>query len=1087
MRKAVNRDYFRQIQKTPRRFFAILLIVALGVAFFSGVRAASPDMRLTVDKYFDEYHAADLRLLSTAGFDEDDLAALRAAAGEETVVNPLYTADGFVQSGDNRLLVHFRSLDIQAAAEGREDALELPVLMEGRLPAAADECLADERLLESGSLQLGDVLRVDIKDDPDMEEALSRLEYTIVGSIRSTSYISLQRGSSAKGDGSLDGYILLPEENFTLSVHTEALLRDGRAAGLSRFTEDYDQIIDALTHRLDETAEQRAPLRLSAMRKEADDKLAEAEAQLSDGERELLEAEDKLADGWAALEEGQRELDNQQRKYDREITAAEDKLAAAKRDLEAAEKELAEKSAQLDAGQKELEENKAALDAAGAQLADGKAALDELAGQIAALRAALAQLPPDSQQYAETAAQLGMLEPVYTEKLAQWEAGSAAYAENQAAWQSGFNELEAGRAALAAGRKQLENGQKEYASGAAALRSSKADGAAQLAEARDKLADSRRELEEAQAEYDAESPEAKEKLADARKELDDARKKRDSLKEPQWIALDLDKNEGFAGYAQDADRIAAIGLVFPLIFFLVAALVSLTNMTRMVEDDRELIGLYKALGYGRWAIAAKYLLYSGLAATAGTVIGLLVGQKLFPWIICDAYGILYRLPPASMPYNLEYSLWAAAGALLCSVLPAFLVCQTELFSSPASLMRPRAPKEGKRILLERIPLIWKHLNFSKKVTCRNIFRYKKRLLMTVVGIAGCTALIFTGFGLRDSIQSIVVKQYDEIQKFDMQVGLDQDGDPASLAAADAILSQETGRHMYFLQKSVDVMNDAGMKSATLLVPSDLSRFGEFIDLRTRKGHIPLTLSEDGVVISEKLSSLLKVKTGDTIRLKDADNQALECRVAGIAENYAMHYVYMSDAFYRQLTGEAPARNAALCQLEDTSAEAEAALSARLLAEEAVTSTSFNTSLRQNFSDMISSMDVVVVVLILSAAALAFIVLFSLTTINIDERRRELATLKVLGFYNGETSMYIYRENIILTILGILAGLLLGAALLAFVITTVEVDMVMFSRSVRWFNYLIAAAMTALFALLVNLLMTTVIKKINMVESMKSVE
>lgn len=1087
MKRAVTRDYFRQIRRTPRRFFAILLIVALGVAFFSGVRAASPDMRLTVDQYFDEYHAADLRLLSTAGFDQADLAALRAAAGEGTVINPFYTSDGFVQDGDNRLLVHFRSLDIEAAARNPENALELPVLMEGRLPETAGECLADERLLELGHMQIGDTLQIDVKDDPDISEVLSRLEYTIVGSVRSTQYISLQRGSSAKGDGSLDGFVLLPEENFTLSVRTEVLLRDGDAAGLSRFTDTYDEVIANLTDRLDETAQQRAPLRLAAMLKEADEKLAEAEAELSDGERELLDAEEKLADGWKALADGQEELDSQQRKYDKEIASAEKKLADAKKNLDAAEKELEERSAQVAEGQKQLDEGKVALDAAGAQLAAGRTALDELAGQVDILRAALAQLPPDSQQYAELTAQLAMLEPVYTEKQAEWEAGSAAYAENLAVWQSSADELEAGKASLLTGKEQLESGRAEYGSGLAALRRSKADGAAQLAEAKRKLADSRRELEEAQAEYDAESSEAKEKLADARRELADAKQKRDSLKEPQWIALDLDKNEGFAGYAQDTDRIAAIGLVFPLIFFLVAALVSLTNMTRMVEDDRELIGLYKALGYGRWAIAAKYLLYSGLAATAGTVIGLLIGQKLFPWIICDAYGILYRLPAASMPYNLQYSVWAAAGALLCSVLPAFLVCQTELFSSPASLMRPRAPKEGKRIFLEHIPLVWKHLNFSKKVTCRNIFRYKKRLLMTVVGIAGCTALIFTGFGLRDSIQSIVVKQYDEIQKYDMQVGLDEKADAASLSAADAILSEETDRHMYFLQKSVDVMNNAGMKSATLLVPSDLSRFGEFVDLRTRKGHKPLALSEDGVVISEKLSSLLKVKTGDTIRLKDADNQVLECRVAGIAENYALHYVYMSDALYTALSGEAPARNAALCQLRDSSQTAEDALSSRLLAEDSVTSTSFNTSLRQNFSDMISSMDVVVVVLILSAAALACIVLFSLTTINIDERRRELATLKVLGFHNGETAMYIYRENIILTILGILAGLVLGAMLLMFVITTVEVDMVMFSRSVRWYNYLIAAAMTALFAVLVNLLMTTVIKKINMVESMKSVE
>lgn len=1083
MKSALSKDFFRQIRRSPRRFFAILLIVALGTAFFSGVRAASPDMKLTVDGYFDQYRAADIRLLSTAGFDQADLEAIRETV--DGTVEPIYSVDGFVQNGDNRLLIHFRSMDMEKARNNT--MLEQPVIMEGRLPEAADECLVDELLMEQTGFSIGDTLTVDTTDDPDMTDSLSRYTYTIVGSVRSTSYISLQRGSSTKGDGSLDGFILLPEENFSLSVHTQVFITGSETAGLSRFTDAYDQAVQALTDGLEATGETRAPLRLADMKAEAEQTLADAEEELADGERELADAKQELADGQQKLEDGQQELEEQRETFQREIADGEKDLADSKTLLDQSRSELDQSARELETARAELEESKQTLDATLTQLTEGQQGVDALAESIAGLEAALAQLPEGDSQAAALQAQLDALRPVYAQKAAELEAGWSAYNAGLAQWEAGKAQTDAGQEALTKGEAEWEAGQTAYEQGVQALEEARQTGQTELDKAERELADARAELEEGQAEYDSEAPEAEEKLADARTEIADGRKALEELQEPQWIVLDLQKNEGFAGYAQDTDRIAAIGLVFPLIFFLVAALVSLTNMTRMVEDDRNLIGLYKALGYGRLTIAAKYLLYAGLAAVLGTVIGLLVGQKLFPWIICDAYGILYRLPAAVTPYNAQYSIVSATGAMICSVLPAFLVCQTELFSAPASLMRPRAPKEGKRIFLEHIPFIWKHLNFSKKVTCRNIFRYKKRLLMTVVGIAGCTALIFTGFGLRDSIQAIITLQYDEIQKYDMQVGLDEDISADDLETVDALLAAETGGHAYFLQESMDVMNDAGMKSATLLVPADMDRLGEFVDLRTRKGHKPLSLSGDGIVITEKLSMLLDIHTGDTVQLRNGDNQVIECRVAGITENYAMHYVYMSPALYNQLTGEQPAQNAVLCQLKDTTEEAENALSADLLAQEGVTSTSFNTSLRQNFSDMISSMDIVVVVLILSAAALAFVVLFSLTSINIDERRRELATLKVLGFYNGETAMYIYRENIVLTLMGIAVGLLAGTLLLLFVITTVEVDMVMFSRTVGWLNYLIAALMTAVFAVIVNLIMTRIIRKINMVESMKSVE
>lgn len=617
----------------------------------------------------------------------------------------------------------------------------------------------------------------------------------------------------------------------------------------------------------------------------------------------------------------------------------------------------------------------------------------------------------------------------------------------------------------------------------------KSDGTEQLNKARRELTDFRNNFEEARSQYLNNKSESLKKLDEAKQSVIDGEKKLDELKEPEWFALDLSKNTGFEGYKQDTARVAAIGLVFPLIFFLVAALVSLTNMTRMVEDDRTNIGVLKALGYGRMAIASKYLIYAGTAALGGIAFGVFIGGKLFPWVIYEAYGILYKLPTLMMPINIESSVQAGLGALVCAVVPVFLVCQKELMSSPASLMRPRAPKEGKRILFERITVFWNHLNFSQKVTCRNIFRYKKRLLMTVFGIAGCTALIFTGFGLKESIQRMVPIQYDLIQKYDMLLNLKENSSCEKNKNLEDLLNAKDNisDYLFFHQQTVDVLANNQIYSASLIVPLDEQRFSQFISLRDRNSGQDIDLEDNSIVLSEKICRMLGVHKGDTVDLKNADNQTIKATVENITENYIFHYIYMTPALYKQLYGFNPVLNAAYGRLNDKSEYTEDSISASLLGSDAVSTVSFNTSIRSNFNDMIKALDIVVMVLIISAAALAFIVLFSLTSINIDERKRELATLKVLGFYDGETEMYLYRENIILTLFGVIAGLFLGCFLLSFVLTTAEVDMVMFTRKTGWSIYLLSSLMTLLFAAVINVLMNRVIKRIDMVESLKSIE
>ena len=612
----------------------------------------------------------------------------------------------------------------------------------------------------------------------------------------------------------------------------------------------------------------------------------------------------------------------------------------------------------------------------------------------------------------------------------------------------------------------------------------------------DKISDSRTDIRfsEIKSEAQKKIDDAKAQLTSEQPELDASAKsiagseaQLAALKKPVWYVLDHNTNAGFVGFKQDADRIAALANVFPLIFFLVAALVSLTTMTRLVEDDRTYIGTMKALGYSRGVIAAKYLVYALAASLLGSVLGLFIGFNLFPRVVFNAYGILYTLPKIIAQFNIPYAVISAAAAVLCAALPAYLVCVSSLRTPPASLMRPKVPNVGKRILLERIKPLWKRFNFSQKVTARNLFRYKKRLIMTIVGVAGCTALIFTGFGLRDSISTIVGKQYDQIRIYDMEVDVNENAPSVDMASLNNFLSSNVTSSISLRQQSVDVLKGSQVKSAYLVVPKDDNTLKGYINLRQRVGARPLALQNDTVIISEKLASVYSFKVGDSIDIRDSDGTARSVKVGGICENYLFHYVYMSPTLYEKLFGKPFVANQLLCKLADKSKPAEDTISKDLMKKATVSSVAFTTNLKDNFQKMIVALRYVVLVLILSAAALAFVVLFSLTSINIDERNRELATIKVLGFYNSELAGYIYRENMILTVLSSLIGIVLGIFMQRYVILTAEVDLVMFSRDILWQTYLYSAGLTIVFAAFVNAIMYTRFKKIDMVSSLKSIE
>ena len=654
-------------------------------------------------------------------------------------------------------------------------------------------------------------------------------------------------------------------------------------------------------------------------------------------------------------------------------------------------------------------------------------------------------------------------------------------------------ELRDGERELADGRAELDDGWQEYYDGLQELEDAKAtlaeetaDAQAELDDALAELNDGEAEYAEGLAEYEDGRAEAEEEIADAQKELEQARRDIESIEACEWYLLDRNTNAGYVSYSMDADRMGNLASVFPLIFFLVAALVCLTTMTRMVEEQRIAIGGLKALGYSRGAIAVKYVGYGFLASAVGALLGLAVGLTLLPWIICNAWNIIYTLGPVQYglePVTSALACLAAVGTVTLSALGA---CFSTLTAVPAQLMRPKAPPAGKRVLLERFPRIWRRLTFNYKITIRNLFRYQRRFWMTVVGIGGCAALIVTAFGLRGSIFDIMDKQFDEIYGYTSQIGLVDKVTPGELREITKALDESPLAEDYLTCRSESVTAETGAYTVdcTVQVFPDQEAVAPFIHLRHRTDDTLVTLPDDGAVLTEKLAKLLDVEPGDTLTL-DGDSR-VEVRVADVTEHYIQHYVYMTDAYYETLFGAAPEENLLLADYPTDAPETEA-LERELVGLDGVTSLTRIEDTREIYGSSLESVDYAVVLIIVCAAALAFVVLYNLTNINITERMRELATLKVLGFYDGELSAYIYRENVILTVFGVGLGMVMGKLLHQWLILTVEIDMLMFGRVLSFSSYAYAVVLTVIFSLLVNLAAHRKLKKLDMVESLKTVE
>lgn len=804
-----------------------------------------------------------------------------------------------------------------------------------------------------------------------------------------------------------------------------------------------------------------------------------SEAQIESQRQQLAATRSELESGLAAVENGLSQLSQKESELNagrEQITAGQAEIDAGWIQIQEQENTLAASKAEIEAGEQELEKGQKQLKAAKKKLNKAQKEIDSNAETLAAGQAEL-----DA-----NVAKLNDSEAQYASGLEQYHSGARQIAENEAKLTSGEQEIAENEAKLADGEKEIADNEKKLADGEKEITDNEKklqDAAKDLKKGEKDLADGKKEYEDAKKDAEDEIAENQQKLNDAKKELED-------LEMPEWMVTDREDLPEYTDYGDNADRLRNIGQVFPVIFFLVAALISLTTMTRMVEEQRTQIGTLKALGYKKSAIAAKYICYAFFATLLGSVLGMLIGEKIIPYIIITAYGIMYHnvANTISIDYQPGFALIASAASVVCTVGATLFASGKELQETPASLMRPPAPKEGKRVLLERLTFIWKHLSFSWKSTIRNLFRYKKRLIMTVFGIAGSMGLMLVGFGIQDSISDIAAIQYRELQHYDGMVIEDSDATEEEHAELFEYMKEnEQIAHCNRVQMTkISAPKGSSNISIYLFVPESLSEFAKDVTLKNRITGETYELTDEGAAISEKTASLLGLKVGDMIPLKKGDKE-YKVRVAVITENYMSHYLYMTPRVYEQTFGEKPEyENIVFTMQEDCKDDLEMAGS-RILANPGALSISYTSSLASQVDRMLSTLDAVILVLIVSAGMLAFVVLYNLNNINITERQRELATLKVLGFYDGEVSQYVLRENVILTVLGIMFGAVFGILIHRYVITTVEVDAVMFGRNIKPLSFLYSGILTSIFSIVVNGVMHFKLKTIDMVESLKSVE
>ncbi|MDD3303326.1 MAG: FtsX-like permease family protein [Clostridia bacterium] len=1076
MKKALVKDTIKEIKNTYKRFLSILLMAFLGVGFFAGIRACSPDMIHTIDQYFKENHVFDIEVISTLGLTNSDVEAIKKVENVDKVYGT-YSKDGIVTLNENELVTKVLCVD----------DINKPILKKGRLPKNQNECVVEAILFEYSNMNIGDRIKIDIEkvnnDNGKEVPYLKQNELEIVGVVDSPLYISRERGASKLGSGKVNLFLYVTKDNINLTdIYTEIYVTMKNSKEYITSTKQYEDNVDSIKNDIEKIKEDRQKARYEELVESATITLEDAKIKLNN---EKTEATEKIAQAEQEMENGKKEIETSEniininkRKADNEFASADAKIAKAKQQIVSGENEL--KTQETMTNQKIFEAEKT-RDIYKSNLNNINNALILINSNYNDVIEVLKNPNLSLEQKEKLEKTKTELEKKKQETESTKNQLEDAIYKIEDGIKIARQELENARIVIASSKTELEQQEKS-------LQATKNTTYAKIEEARQELNKAKEELTSGKTELEEQKLEVNEKIIEAEGKLIEAEEKIADIEEPSWYILDRNTNPGYVSFIQDTKSIENIGAVFPVVFFVIATLISLTSMTSMVEEERIQIGTLKALGYNKRQIASKYLIYASLACIIGGILGMTLGFLLLPKIIWMMYKMMYTMPNIAISFNFEYGSIGLIVASVCIIGATLYAAMKELIHTPAVLMRPKAPKNGKRVFLERITFIWKHLKFSSKVTIRNIFRYKKRFLMTIIGIFGCTSLIIVGFGIKDSISSILPNQYEKVFNYDMQINLKnslnnerKDDLVNKLMANDKI--KET---IEIKSTSATAINGDKTQDIQIIVPKNNEDLGKMIHIADVKSHEVLELKDDEIFITDKVAQLLNVKNGDTIKIENSDKEEKELVIANVIENYVGHYVYMSKSLY-EATQEPYDTNLLYVKNNEISEEQEENLSKEMIGMSEVSSITLTSTVMNMMDGTLNSLNYVVVILIVSAGILAFVVLYNLSNVNISERIRELATIKVLGFYDNEVYKYISRETVLLTAIGIVLGIFGGYLLNSFIISTCEINSLRFAKMIEPLSYVYSILITIGFTLIVNIVTYFSLKKINMIESLKSVE
>lgn len=1073
------KDIFREIKISLGRFLSILCIVAIGVAFFAGIKASAPDMKNSADTYFDKYNVQDIQVYSTIGLTKKDVAAIKKIKGVKSV-QPSFSMDTLSQIDSTQMVIKVISYEI-------DQKMNKIRVVEGRMPERENECLVEASSATNklyGTFHIGDTIKLQSGTDEALSKSLKHTKYKIVGTCYNPNYLSYEKGSSNIGSGTVNSFIYIQNTNVLKDYYTEVDVCVKGAKDLDCYSDEYFDVVNPVLKKIKKISNKQIDARIQSYQSELDEKKQEATDKFKDAENQFNDAQNKIDSGLSEIQSNELKLQNSKdqinqgwNEYYANLQLLDNipTLQNAIAQIEESEKKLPELLSQKEQVENGLQQINAEGDL------NTKRTLIQNAIDFIDIALKKLENYPDSSDAETIRIKLNEKKELLQGQLSLIDQAIAKKAELEAILpqiQSGIEQIQAGvakKAELQSQLNQLLNAKNELNNAYVSLINGQAqyeDGVSKIEDAKNELNKSIEQLTLSKAEFNIQKHDALRELSDAQLEIDKM--------EGKWIVLDRNSHYSYRDYGACADRMDGIAKVFPVFFFLVAALVCMTTMTRMVDEQRNEMGTLKALGYSKLQIASKYIIYALIASILGSILGCSLGMYLFPTVIFNAWNTLYNIDQIKFLFQPGLILLASGSVTGITLLATLYSIYSELIEMPSQLMRPKAAKAGKKILLERISFIWKRLSFLQKVTARNIFRYKKRFFMTIIGIAGCSALLVAGFGINDSISDIVNQQYNVIYHYDATVSAKTSEITSQIKSLKGVKDVYEEDHLAVTTKieNKDI-------STTVHIISNDKKFKDFCTLFN--GNKEFDLDDSSVLISQKMATKLNKKAGDTIKIKDANNKVIKAKIKGVFTNYVGHHIYASESLYKSWNTNAKATHIYLIKSKKTTKKFERNLGNKIMNIDGVQSVTFYSSLQKNFKDMIKSISYIVVVLVISAACLAFVVLYNLSNVNISERKREIATIKVLGFTRKEVDAYINRETILLTILGSLIGLGIGIGLHHLIMNLAEMDDIMFGRTINSISYVISFVMTIGFNAIINLCMHKKLNNIQMVESLKAVE